>query len=49
VTSLKNTVIDRKHEDTIKYCQEIIDKSWEHLHEQKRVANETIMIMDEKK
>jgi hypothetical protein len=25
-----------------------IDKSWEHLHEQKRVANETTMIMEEK-
>jgi hypothetical protein len=49
VTSLKNTIIDRKHEETIKYCQEIIDRSWEHLHEQERVEKETIMIMDEKK
>jgi cell shape-determining protein MreC len=49
VTSLKNTIIDRKHEETIKYCQEIIDRSWEHLHEQERVEKETIMIMEEKK
>jgi hypothetical protein len=49
VTSLKNTIIDRKHEEIVKYFQEIIDKSWEHLHEQERVAKETIMIMDELK
>jgi hypothetical protein len=49
VTSLKNTIIDRKHEETIKYCQEIIGRSWEQLHEQERVEKETIMIMDEKK
>jgi hypothetical protein len=48
-TSLKNTIIDQKHEETIKYCQEIIDRSWEHLHEQERVEKETIMIMEEKK
>jgi hypothetical protein len=46
---LKNTIIDRKHEETIKYCQEIIDRSWEHLHEQEIVKKETIMIMNERK
>jgi hypothetical protein len=49
VTSLKNTIINRKNEETIKYCQEIIDRSWEHLHEQERVEKETIMIMNERK
>jgi hypothetical protein len=49
VTSLKNTIIDQKHEETIKYYQVIIDRSWEHLHEQERVEKETIMIMNERK
>jgi hypothetical protein len=47
--SLKNTIIGRKDEETIKYYQEIIDRSWEHLHEQEKVEKETIMIMNERK
>jgi hypothetical protein len=46
---LKNIIIDQKHEETIKYCPEIIDRSWEHLHEQERVEKQTIMIMNERK
>jgi hypothetical protein len=49
VTSLKNSIIEQKQEETIKYCQEIIDKSCKHLHEQKRIAIETTMIMEERK
>ena len=49
VSSLKNIIIDRKHEETIKYCQEVINKSWEQIHEQERIAKETIMVMKERK
>ena len=49
VFSLKNTITAQKYEETIKYCQEVINKSWEHIHEQERVAKETIMVMKERK
>ena len=34
VFSLKNIIIDQKHEETIKYFQKVINKSWEQIHEQ---------------
>ena len=34
VSSLKNTITAQKYEETIKYCQEVINKSWEDIHEQ---------------
>ena len=48
VSSLKNTIVAQKHEETIKYCQEVINKSWEHIHEQERVAKESIGVMKER-
>ena len=46
-SSLKNIITTQKHEETIKYCQEVINKSWEHIHEQERVAKESIGILKE--
>ena len=49
VSSLKNTITAKKYEETNKYCHEVITKSWEHIHEQERVAKETIMVVKERK
>ena len=46
---MKETIIAQKHEETINYVQDIIDRSWEVINERKRVENETLMIMNEKK
>ena len=47
VSSLKSIITAQKHEETIKYCQEVINKSWEHIHEQERVAKESTGVMKE--
>lgn len=38
VSSLKSIITAQNHEETIKYCQEVMSKTWEHIYEQERVA-----------
>ena len=48
VSSLKSIITTQKHEATIKYCQEVINKSWQHIHEQERFAKEYFGVMIER-
>ena len=47
-SSLKSITTPQKHEETIKYCQEVINKSWEHIHEQERVTIKSIGVIKER-
>jgi hypothetical protein len=37
-----------KNEESIKYVQDIIDRSWEILHQMEEVSKESIMVVEEK-
>jgi hypothetical protein len=38
----------QKHEETIKYVQDIIDRSWETLNKMGEEEKESIMVVEEK-
>jgi hypothetical protein len=43
-----NHLQDKKNEESIKYVQDIIDRSWEILHQIEEERKESIMVVEEK-
>jgi hypothetical protein len=39
---------EKKHEESIKYVQDIIDRSWEILNKMEEEGKESVMVVEEK-
>jgi hypothetical protein len=48
IVAIKNQMQDKLNEESIKYFQDIIDRSWEILHQMEEEENESIMVVEEK-
>jgi polyhydroxyalkanoate synthesis regulator phasin len=48
IVAIKNHIQEKKNEESIKYVQDIIDRSWEILHQIKDKEKESIMVVEEK-
>jgi hypothetical protein len=48
IVAIKNHIQEKKNEESIKYVQDIIDRSWEILQQIKDKEKESIMVVEEK-
>jgi hypothetical protein len=48
IVAIKNHMQDKKNEESIKYVQDIIDRSWEIITKMEEEEKESIMVVEEK-